>query len=192
MTASLLRPHQREEMVAERETLERKLINPNIEDKGTVRRQMQQLDRQLETQTPKPFTEKEIDSAVKLEGELREQILTGMPSQEEMRKCPPGAIDKHRQWEKRNKAKLVEWKNLMLRLNAGTEDRDVANFEKYRPVTSNLNMDNAVIQGKQYFMPPTSPEYRENFDRIFPEASYKKPRKKPGPKKKVVEEQPSA
>jgi hypothetical protein len=35
-----------------------------------------------------------------------------MPSQEEMRKAPPGAVDKHMGWEKRNKPKIAEWKNL--------------------------------------------------------------------------------
>jgi hypothetical protein len=78
-----------------------------------------------------------------------------MPSQEEMRKAPPGAVDKHMSWEKRNKLKILEWKNLRLRLTHGTE-AEAANLERHRPTGSTLNMDNAHIVGKQFFMPETS------------------------------------
>jgi hypothetical protein len=40
-----------------------------------------------------------------------------MLSHEEMRKCPPGAVDRHRRWEKKNK-KILEWQNIQRRLNA--------------------------------------------------------------------------
>ena len=36
--------------------------------------------------------------------ELLNTILVGMPSQEEMRKAPPGAVDKHMKWEARKTA----------------------------------------------------------------------------------------
>ena len=88
--------------------------------------------------------------------DLLGDILQGMPSQEEMRKSPPGAVDKHRQWERRNKTKILEWKNLQLRLNAGSGDRDVANLERHRPTASSLNMDSAFIPGKQFYMPETT------------------------------------
>jgi hypothetical protein len=184
---SLLRSHQRKEMKDELDTLHAKLKNPHIEDKGAVQRQIQRLQHQADTQTPKPFLPSEIDAAVKLEKDLRDKIMVGMPSQEEMRKSPPGAIGKHMAWEKRNKKNIEEWKNTQLRMNHDSTDPDVANFERYRPVASTLNMHNAHIPGQQYFMPPTSPQYAEGYDRIYnnddakPDAQKKD--KKPGKKK---------
>lgn len=164
---TLLRPHQVNEMLSDKENLQHQLNNPLIKDKGMVTTQLRKLNHQLETQTPKPYVGKEVDSAVQESERLKEELLQGMPSQEEMRKSPPGAVDKHRTWEKRNKAKLLKWKEIQLRLNAGSDENDVANFERYRPIGSTLNMANAVIPGKQYFMPSESQQYKENHDKIF-------------------------
>jgi len=153
-TKPLLRPAQLADAREERDGLERKLRSPHIQDKGEVARQIRRLDASLVAQTPTPFTDREKDAAVRLEASLRAQILDGMPSQEEMRKAPPGAVEKHMRWEKANKAALLQWKNLQLRMNAGSDDGSVANFERHRPVGSSLNMDNALIQGKMFFMPP--------------------------------------
>lgn len=161
---NLLRPHQRDEMLHEKSSLENKLKNPYIQDKGVVSTQLRKLNKQLETQTPTPFKSDEIDAKVKREKELREDLLNGMPSQEEMRKAPPGAIGKHMTWEKTKKAKLMEWKEIQLRLNPESDDPDVANFERFRPVTSSLNMDNAQIQGKQYYLPTEA--YKQGYDQI--------------------------
>lgn len=162
---TLLRPNQIDEMTAERESLSAALHNPHVQDKGSVVRQLRKLEHQLETQTPRPFEGKEVDAAVAREKELREQLLVGMPSQEEMRKSPPGAVGKHMDWERRNKRKLMEWKAIQLRLNHESKDPDVANFERFRPTRSTLNMDNAHIPGHTYFMP--SEAYKENYDNIF-------------------------
>jgi len=167
MALNLLRPQQRDEMEQDKKALTHALNNPDIKDKGQVVRQLRKLNTQLETQTPRAYASHEIDGAVKLEKELREKILNGMPSQEEMRKSPPGAVGKHMEWEKRNKKDLLKWKEIQLRLNHDSNDPDVANFERHRPKSSSLNMDNAYIPGKQYFMPSASPQYAENYDRIF-------------------------
>lgn len=153
---NLLRPHQLTALHDEQQRLEKAIHNPHVQEKGEVSRALRRLSRQLEAQTPKPFTGTELDKAAHREAELREQILRGMPSQEEMRKAPAGAVGKHMEWEKRNKPLLAEWKNLRLRLNVGTSDPDVANFERYRPKTSTLNMDHPVVTGTKYFMPETT------------------------------------
>lgn len=149
----LLRPQQVVDMNDEKSRLERSLHNPHIQDKGEVQRALRRISKQLDEQTPKPFTGTEVDRAAHREAELRALILTGMCSQEEMRKSPPGAVGKHMQWEKANKARLKEWKALRLRLNVGTTDPDIANFERYRPKDSTLSMDNPLVSGKQHFMP---------------------------------------
>lgn len=156
-TKPLLRPDQLQSAQEEIKSLEHKLNNPLIQDKGEVHKQLRRARHTLDMQTPRaPEDSEEEGRMVKRSDELLAEILQGMPSQEEMRKAPPGAVDKHRQWERRNKLKILEWKNLRLRLTVGSGDREVANLERHRPRSSTLNMDNAQIPGKQFFMPNTS------------------------------------
>lgn len=153
-THSLLRTDQVTEMEDEKSVLEKKLHNPNIQDKGAVAEQLRRVVRQLESQRPKPFSSEEVDRAVKREQELREAISQGMLSHEEMRKCPPGAVDRHRRWEKTNKPLIQEWQNLQRRLHAGSDDHEVASIETFRPTGSTMNMDGALIAGKQFHFGP--------------------------------------
>lgn len=154
-THALLRPDQVADMAEERATLEQKLNSPRVEDKGAVREQLKRLNHQLDTQIPKPFGSTEIDAAVKREAELREKIRgDGMLSHEEMRKCPPGAVDRHRAWEARNKPAILEWQNIKRRLDVESDNRESASIENFRPFDSSMNMDNALIPGKQFFLPP--------------------------------------
>ena len=151
-TKPLLRPQQVEEMKAEVASAEAKLSNPAILDKGEARKQLIRTRASLESQTPKPPVDAaEEGRMVTRSRQLLDQILAGMPSQEEMRKAPPGAVDKHMGWEKRNKPAILEWKNLQLRLRLG--EREAANLERHRPVSSTLSMDNAVVQGKNFYIP---------------------------------------
>lgn len=150
----LLRHDQVMEMEDETRVLESKLQNPRVEDKGVVREQLARVQRQLERQRPTRYSAGEIDAAIKREAELRAEIQVGMLSHEEMRKCPPGAIDRHMQWERKNMPKIEEWKNIQRRLTAGTEDHESASVELFRPTASTMNMDGALIPGKQFFLPP--------------------------------------
>ena len=150
---SLLRPDQVDEMREEKKALEVKLHNPRIEDKGAVMEQLRRLDHQFETQRPKPFSSAEVDRGMRRISELEDKIRDGMLSHEEMRKCPPGAIDRHRNWEAKNLDNITEWQNLQRRLNAENDNRESASIERLRPLASTMNMDNAMIPGKQYFGP---------------------------------------
>lgn len=151
----LLRKDQVEDMEAEKQAAEQKLRSPHfLGDKGAVAEQLRSLVHQLESQRPRPYNAQEIDAAVRREAELREQISQGMLSQEEMRKCPPGAVDRHRAWERKNMRRIEEWQNIQRRLNAENEDRESASIEQFRPVQSTMNMHNALIPGKQFFLPP--------------------------------------
>jgi hypothetical protein len=156
-TKPLYRPDQLQTAKEEIRSLESKLSNPLIQDKGEVGKQLRRAKHITAMQTPEPpATVEEEGRMVARSKSLLSDILQGMPSHEEMRKSPPGAIDKHRHWEGRNKAKILEWKNLQLRLTAGSGDREVANLERHRPHASTLNMDNAFIAGKNFFMPDTA------------------------------------
>jgi len=149
----LLRPNQISQYEDTKATLKQKLGNKHVQDKGAVKSQLTRIEREFDAQRPTEFKSDEVDDAVKRRDHLQAEILQGMPSQEEMRKCPPGSINKHRIHEKKNKDNMSEWKNLQLRLHVGSDDPDVANFEKYRPTKSSLNMDNAAIPGTNYFLP---------------------------------------
>jgi hypothetical protein len=87
IAAPLLRNDQVVEMQDEARVLEKKLVNPAIEDKGAVRDQLMRVQRQLETQRPRSYASEEVDAAVKREAELRAEIQMGMLSHEEMRKA---------------------------------------------------------------------------------------------------------
>lgn len=156
MTTNLLRPQQVADMSDEKGRLEKAINNPLVQDKGEAMRALRRISSQLANQTPTPYSGDEEGKAVKRESVLREKILEGMPSQEEMRKSPAGAVGKHMAWEKKAKPLLNEWKSIRLRLNAGTTDPDVANFERFRPTSSSLNMHNTIVSGTQYFMPETT------------------------------------
>lgn len=153
-TKSLIRNHQLVDILDERKTLEDKMRSKHVQDKGEVAKQIKRLDTSLQDQRPKPFTGKDVDKAIKLEEQLRNEILEGMPSQEEMRCNPPGAVDKHMRWEGRSKAKLLIWKQLKQRMEPKNTDRDLCNFEKYRPTSNTLNMDGAQIKRSTTFFPP--------------------------------------
>lgn len=151
-TKPLLRPAQAELARNEIKTLEAKLNSPHIGDKAEAAKQLRRVRASVESQLPvPPASADEEGRMVRRSNELLNDVLAGMPSQEEMRKAPPGAVDKHMQWEKRNKLKILEWKNLQLRLKPG--EPEAANLERHRPTSSSLNMDNAHISGKQFYFP---------------------------------------
>lgn len=153
-TKPLLRPAEAESRKDEIKKLEEKLSSKHIEDKGEVNRQLRMAKKDFDTQIARPpETRDEEDRMVKRSRDLLSKILPGMPSQEEMRKAPPGAVDKHMAWERRNKKAILEWKHLQLRLTAGSGNREVANLEKHRPTVSTLSMDNAQIPGKAIYLP---------------------------------------
>ena len=164
-TKSLFRPHQVEQTKEEIKRLENTLNAPphiaaQIQDRGEMTRQLRSLRRDLETQAPKPYLG-DLDSAIKRADQLREEITQGMPTEAEMRRNPVGATDKNRKWSNRNKRKVLEWKNIQLRLHAGghldelEDSKDVANFERHRPegASHELNMHGEQIPGATQFGP---------------------------------------
>jgi len=170
-TTPKLRPWQAEKLNEEKRRLEETLTAPphvanQIQDRGMLARQLRRLNTQIETQMPRPYSPGDLDLAVKRESELLAEITTGMPTQAEMRRNPAGARDKHRAWEKRNKVKILEWRNIRLRRRAsGASDdpddaRDICNIEIHRPVggPGELNMHNEQIPGQKYYLAPAGTE----------------------------------
>ena len=152
---NLLRPNQVTDTKEKINQVESTLKQPHVQDPAALHQQLSSLRSSLDSQTPTAYPAAEVDAAVAREQELRERITEGMPTQAEMRKSPPGAVQKHINWETQHKAEIVEWKNLQLRLHSDNPDPDIANMEKFRPVggAGEMNMDNALIPGKDYFIP---------------------------------------
>ena len=149
---NLLRPAQVAENTAEISRLEETIRQPHIQDRPTAMRQLRALQRTVNEFTPKPFEGKEKDAAAKQEQVLREAMLQGMPTKAEMRLNPPGAVGKLQRWTKANGEKIQAWKYLQLRLHAGDDDPDVANFERFRPEggAQELSLSGAQIERKAF------------------------------------------
>jgi hypothetical protein len=164
-----LRHRQAEELTKERNELRAMLDDRRpgvkIEDRGAMQKREQDLGRIVDAKIAPDLTPEQRDVAAREERELRAKWLEGMPSQAEMRRRPPGAVGKHMRWEKANKDLILRWKNRVLELNKGNDDPDVANIERFRPVTSTLNMDNAQIPGREYNIP--SEQFKANYDQTF-------------------------
>lgn len=149
--------------------MERALSDPKSQfsDKGNARKQLGQLKHDLDVGEPPDTTPDQRTALAREEKELIEEIAAAMPSQAEMRRRPPGAVGKHQAFEKAFKPKILRWKNIRRILNKGNDDPDISNLERYRGTKSTLNMDNALIPGKDYFIPPNTPAYREGYDRTY-------------------------
>lgn len=162
-TAPLLRPNQVAAMERDAETQRQMLSAPpyvrNAVDTKLARQTLTRIQQQLESDAPKIYEPADMDTAVKREKLLREEWTAGMPTAAEMRRAPPGALEKHMAWERRNAVKIDEWKNIRLRLaRSGAlpsefEGSAIANIELYRPVggPQEMGMDNAQIPGKQFY-----------------------------------------
>lgn len=163
-TAPLLRPRQAEKMLEEQRRLEGMLqAPPHIAgqiDRGEVQRQYKRVARAVQEQTPKPYLPSEKDAAQARAKQLEGEISDGMLSHAEMRRNPPGAVDRHRKWERRNKKKIAELKSIKLRNHVTGDDpdrledeMDVANIEYLRPTESRMNLDVAQITPADYHLP---------------------------------------
>lgn len=134
-TKQLLRHHQREDMRGELDNMESMQTHlKSAQDKANVTKRMRRLQECLHTQSPQPLDGSAKDKLTKRAKELEERITQGMLSQEEMRKNPAGAVGRHMKWEKANKAAILEWKNIQLMREPNSDDPDLANFERLRPV----------------------------------------------------------
>jgi len=166
---SLLRPNQIEELKDDKARVEAAKKSPDSRvDKREAHRQGLHIDTMLETQAPRYPKGAEKDRIVAEEKQLREEITQGMPDETTMRKNPPGAVDRHMAWEKRNKEKIIRWKNTRQLLNE-EGDINASNLERYRPKGTQDMMANAQIPG--HFAPGQNVP-QENWDLIFgdPEA----------------------
>jgi len=163
----LLRPRQIASANEEIRRIDDMLAQPqhvlqNVDVPAAIK-QRNALNAQLAELTPQPFAPDERDAALRKAAELEDSIRQGMCTAAEMRRNPPGAVDKHRSWERRKKPAIREWQRQRLRMHATgmlgddvPEDAtDVANVERLRPVggSGEMNLDVAQIVRPSYFLP---------------------------------------
>lgn len=133
LKTNLLRHHQRQELQTEIDGFNQAMPHAKGEDIGILQRRKKQTEKQLWSQSPEPLTGAEKDKLKALERRLRDRITENMPTEEVMRKNPVGAVDWHTRWSKATKPLVRMWKNARIQLNPDSEDRDLANIERYRP-----------------------------------------------------------
>lgn len=175
---NLLRPDQMTEYTQDIESTKRQLENPNVQDKGAARKRLHSLTQQMQAQAPVAITDGRLKDKLAEEGkQLLSEITVGMLSQEEMRKNPPGSVDKHLKWERINKAKIKRWKKIQLLLGADqsrphTWDRDAANLEAYRPqgASDRMRLD-AQIGGVMSYGNIPAENWQQTFGSVNPQNS---------------------
>lgn len=167
---NLLRPRQVQEAKDELRRIDDTLNSPphirsKISDPRMMAARRHRLREELDEYTPKPYAEHEKDAAVKRRQQLAEEIKSGMPSDEVMRRNPPGAVAFHQAWERKNKKNVLEWKHIGLRLHASGDLHDTlgeaaVNVETLRKHSSgfDLAMDGAQIPKKTDFHIPPKPD----------------------------------
>lgn len=160
LNSNLLRYNQRELLKRDMESYDVSLTEAKGKDKALLLHRKAKAQRMLDTQSPEKLSVKEQDKLNVLEKKLRSRITENMPTEEVMRKNPPGAIDWNTRWLAANKKAINIWKNVRLQLNPESEDRDLANIERYRPSgqMDHIRTD-AQIQGHMAFAGLTDEEW---------------------------------
>jgi hypothetical protein len=200
-----LRQNQIEEIENEKRVLERTLQSRDVQERGNLVNHLKRIDTQIEKQSPPDLTGEDRDKLTRECKEIEGRLQPLMPSDEEMRRNPPGVVGRHMRYEKAAKSKkhfdegdLFHWKDNQLALNKGDHDPDVANFERMRPMHNHGSMQGAQIPGQQFFGTNPSEAFKEGHDRTFgeevtiedetPLVRAKATRKKSGTKKRASAE----
>lgn len=113
--------------------------------RATLARRRVSLEDKLESQAAPDLTPQAKDALAKRLVDLEAKIKVGMPTHEEMRRNPAGAVDRHRRWEAMNKNAVLERRNILIALNPGDDSKDLTNIDLIRPY--------AAQTGAATFMP---------------------------------------
>ena len=163
-TAPFLKLSQIEEMAQEKQRLDSMMkapphISNQVQDRAQVYTTLKKIDKSLASDTATPYTGEQLDKAVAREKELREKFTAKMPTAAEMRRNPPGAVDKQLAFEEQCGKDVAEWKNIRRRLYvsgvlpSNVSERSMSNIELFRPVggSGELPMDGAQIPQTKTF-----------------------------------------
>jgi len=134
--------------------------------RATLARRRVSLEDKLEKQAAPELTPESRDVLAKRLDYLNEKIKVGMPTHEEMRRNPAGAVDQHRRWDRLNKSSVLERRNIIIALNPGDDSKDLTNIDMIRPhsVTPGAAtfMADAQIPGHFAMTPAAKANWPEN------------------------------
>lgn len=132
------------------------------EGRAALGKRKRQIEKDLQAGSPPELTGAAKDALAQREAQLEADIRVGMLTTEEMRRNPATAVDRHRKWDRANKDKILEWKNIRRALNPDSDEKDLANIERLRPTMLPMGMNatstfmaDAQIPGK-FAMTPTA------------------------------------
>ena len=129
----------------------------------TLAKGIRAMEDDLEENSPPVLSGPTRDALLVRQRELREKIKDGMLTHEEMRRNPPGAVDRHRKWEAQNTDRILEYKNVCRALEPDSDAKDLASVEVFRPSRPFQYNSNAQIAGHMAY----SDVPAENWDRAF-------------------------
>lgn len=152
LDVNYMRHAERTSEAAEIATIERKLSDPVerkfLQNPGKLKQQNDRRKANLLAQSPpSDLRASQRDKLKKLEAVTQAFVSDNMPTAEQMRHNPPGAVDHHMAWDRAKKPALLCWKKVRILLNPDSDALDLANFERYRPAnaaTRNLFTDGQV------------------------------------------------
>lgn len=174
MARNYLRPHEVQRCESDKKLLESTLANAHLQpnlDKAAAFQALRTVDEHLK-QAPPDLSSQQLDRVDKRIAQLEEQMRPGMLSRDEMMRNPPGAVDQNILWERANKARILEWKNLQVAKHKGASQQEVAakcRIARLRPGMSHLPMEGAQISRTKEMVIP-SLDYSKpggHYDRIF-------------------------
>jgi hypothetical protein len=166
-----LNPDQVQRMNSDIVSLRKQIEDPRPggADKGEMLARVRRIEQSLETQKPPDLTAEQRDAYAKEEERLRETFAPHMLSGEEMRKAPPGAVDRQIAFHEKFKRVIFRWKNIIRALNPDNTAPDLSSIERFRPHKrpGQPSMHDVQIEGKTFVGLEDSPAYREGWDRTF-------------------------
>ncbi len=164
-----LRPNAKRELEYDQQQCRSQLSETSphaqVTNRQAVAKRLRKIDTLIESDSAPEIPVSDRPEADRRIKELEVQIRDGMPSRDVMMRNPPGAVGENIKYERRRKPAQLEWKNLMLRRHADSDDPDIANIERLRaPTGSNLSFDGAQIPGRTMSAP--SQAFIDNYGAI--------------------------
>lgn len=126
-------PQQRERIREEIAHMKEAINTGRLQFTQYAKEQIRRQEATLQGGTPPELTPEQRDVAVARLKVLDAEIPIGMPTEQEMNKRVADTLDRHIQWEKANKEKILERKKLLRMLDPDNDLPNYANVEKLRP-----------------------------------------------------------
>lgn len=109
-------------------------LNPTPDRLKNLRQRRKRIKNELiESSPPTDLNGEQRDALYALKKDLKQQILDGMLSWEDMIRNSVGAVDHNVKWERKKKNAILAYKNVCRALEPNSNDKDLANIEIFRP-----------------------------------------------------------